>query len=56
MHTSRLEELKARKPIFHHPEKFGKTQEDIEVQMCEEFWEVGAQWKILYHQGTVIEE
>jgi hypothetical protein len=37
-----LDELKSREPIFHHPEKFGKTKQDIENQMCDEFWEVGA--------------
>ncbi|OJV16122.1 MAG: hypothetical protein BGO27_02675 [Alphaproteobacteria bacterium 33-17] len=37
-----LNELKAREPIFHHPDKFGKTKEDILNQICEEFWEVGA--------------
>lgn len=25
-----LNELKSREPIFHHPEKFGKTKQDIE--------------------------
>jgi hypothetical protein len=25
-----LEELKSKEPIFHHPEKFGKTKQDIE--------------------------
>ncbi|MBN8827965.1 MAG: DUF4440 domain-containing protein [Sphingobacteriia bacterium] len=37
-----LNELKAREPIFHHPDKFGKTKEDILNQICDEFWEVGA--------------
>ena len=49
-----LDELKSREPIFHHPEKFGKTKEDIENQMCDEFWEVGASGN-LYTKQDVIE-
>lgn len=49
-----LEELKAREPIFHHPNKFGKTKQDIENQMCDEFWEVGASGNI-YTKKDVIE-
>jgi hypothetical protein len=49
-----LEELKAREPIFHHPEKFGKTRKDIEAQMCDEFWEVGASGNV-YTKEDVIE-
>jgi ribosomal protein S18 acetylase RimI-like enzyme len=37
-----LDELKSREPILHHPEKFGKTKQDISKQMCDEFFEVGA--------------
>lgn len=40
--TQVLEELKAREPIFHHPDKFGKTKQDILDMTCDEFWEVGA--------------
>ena len=36
-----LEELKAREPIFHHPE-FGVTRADFENMMATDFWEVGA--------------
>jgi hypothetical protein len=36
-----LEELKAREPIFHHPE-FGTTRRDYENMTHPEFWEVGA--------------
>jgi hypothetical protein len=36
-----LEELKAREPIFHHPE-FGTDREDFEAMTDPEFWEVGA--------------
>ncbi len=49
-----LEELKSREPIFHHPQKFGKTKEDISKQMCDEFWEVGASGTV-YTQDDVIE-
>ena len=49
-----LEELKSREPIFHHPARFGKTKKDIEDQMCDEFWEVGASGSI-YSKQTVIE-
>ena len=49
-----LEELKSREPIFHHPEKFGKTKQDIENQMCDEFWEVGASGNV-YTRANVIE-
>jgi hypothetical protein len=48
-----LEELKSSEPIFHHPEKFGKTKQDIEAQMCEEFWEVGASGNV-YTKSDVI--
>lgn len=36
-----LEELKAREPIFHHPE-LGTTRADFERMMVQDFWEVGA--------------
>jgi aminoglycoside 6'-N-acetyltransferase len=49
-----LDELKSREPIFHHPEKFGKTKQDIENQMCDEFWEVGASGNV-YTKKDVIE-
>ena len=48
-----LDELKSREPIFHHPEKFGKTKEDIERQMCDEFWEVGASGNVYTKQDVV---
>ena len=34
-------ELKAREPIFHHPE-FGTTRIDFESMLAGDFWEVGA--------------
>lgn len=49
-----LEELKAREPIFHHPDKFGKTKYDIESQVCDEFWEVGSSGNV-YTKQYVIE-
>lgn len=48
-----LEELKSREPIFHHPEKFGKTKQDIENQMCDEFWEVGASGNVYTKQDVI---
>ncbi len=45
-----LAELKSREPIFHHSEKFGKTKQDIENQMCDEFWEVGASGNVYTKQ------
>ncbi len=48
-----LAELKSREPIFHHPEKFGKTRQDIEAQMCEEFWEVGASGNVYTKQDVI---
>lgn len=37
-----LNQLAMREPIFHHPDKFGKTRQDILDMTCDEFWEVGA--------------
>ena len=48
-----LAQLKAREPIFHHPEKFGKTKQDIEAQMCDEFWEVGASGRVYTKQDVI---
>ncbi|RUP38090.1 MAG: DUF4440 domain-containing protein [Acinetobacter sp.] len=48
-----LDELKSREPIFHHPEKFGKTKEDIENQICDEFWEVGASGNVYTKQDVI---
>ncbi|HEX7112161.1 MAG TPA: DUF4440 domain-containing protein [Mizugakiibacter sp.] len=42
--ASVLEELRAREPIFHHPE-FGTARADYEAMMDEGFWEVGASGK-----------
>lgn len=53
-----LEEIKleliSREPIFHHPDKFGKTRQDILNLMCEEFWEVGASGNV-YTKEDIIE-
>lgn len=38
INLSILEELKIREPVFHHPEKFGITKQDISKQICDEFW------------------
>ena len=48
-----LEELKIREPIFHHPEKFGKTKQDIENQICDEFLEVGASGNVYTKQDVI---
>jgi hypothetical protein len=48
-----LEELKSREPIFHHPEQFGTTKQDIENQMCDEFWEVGASGNVYTRQDVI---
>jgi len=48
-----LDELKSREPIFHHPEKFGKTKQDIENQMCDDFWEVGASGNVYTRQDVI---
>jgi hypothetical protein len=48
-----FKELKSREPIFHHPEKFGKTKEDIENQMCDDFWEVGASGTVYNKQDII---
>ena len=48
-----LDELKSREPIFHHPEKFGKTKEDISKQICDEFWEVGASGNVYTKQDVI---
>lgn len=47
-------ELIAREPIFHHPDKFGTTKEDILAMMGEEFWEVGASGNV-YNKEYVVE-
>jgi hypothetical protein len=48
-----LEQLKQREPIFHHPEKFGNTVQDIENQICDEFWEVGASGNVYTKQDVI---
>ncbi|MCF8462828.1 MAG: hypothetical protein K9G11_02850 [Rickettsiaceae bacterium] len=48
-----LKELKSREPIFHHPEKFGKAKQDIENQMCDEFWEIGASGNVYTKQDVI---
>lgn len=49
-----LNELKRREPIFHHPDEFGRTRQDILNMTCEGFWEVGASGTI-YTREEVIE-
>jgi hypothetical protein len=49
-----LKELKMREPIFHHPDDFGRTRQDILNMTCDEFWEVGASGNV-YSREHVIE-
>jgi hypothetical protein len=49
-----LDELKAREPIFHHPE-FGTSRADFEKMMDPAFWEVGASGK-RYSREYVLDE
>lgn len=49
-----LEELKDREPIFHYPEKFGRSRQEVEAQMCDQFREVGASGNV-YTKEVVIE-
>ena len=55
MHTDLLilEELRSREPLFHHPDRFGTSVQDIENQMCDEFWEVGASGTIYTKQDVM---
>lgn len=48
-----LEELTALEPIFHHPDKQGKTEQDILAQMSDEFWEVGASGNVYTREDVV---
>lgn len=50
-----LKELESREPVFHHPERFGNTVQDIENQMCDEFWKIGASGNV-YTKQNVIED
>jgi hypothetical protein len=49
-----LNELKAREPIFHHPE-LGTTQKDFENMMVSDYWEVGASGR-RYGKDAILEE
>lgn len=50
-----LKELQSREPIFHHPDQFGRTEQDIVTQMCDEFWEVGASGNVYTKQDVISE-
>ena len=52
-YPSILEELKEREPIFHHPDKFGRSERDIIEQVCDEFWEVGASGNVYTRQYVI---
>jgi hypothetical protein len=49
-----LEELRAREPIFHHPE-FGTTRVDFDKLMAPDFWEVGASGR-RYSRESILNE
>ena len=42
--TEVLDELRAREPLFHHPQ-FGTTRSHWEAMTTEDFWQVGASWR-----------
>ena len=48
------EELRAREPIFHHPE-FGTTRADFDEMMAPDFWEVGASGR-RYSRESILDE
>lgn len=48
-----LEQLKAKEPIFHHPEIDGTSKEEVEKITDPNFWEVGASGNI-YNREMVI--
>ncbi len=51
--SSVFESLFLREPIFHHPDRFGRTREAILDQMDADFWEVGASGTI-YTKDEII--
>jgi hypothetical protein len=46
-----LEELSARKPLFHRPE-FGTTRAEFEAMTAPDFWEIGASGRIYSRDST----
>jgi hypothetical protein len=42
--TEVLDELRAREPLFHHPQ-FGTTRSHLEAMTTEDSWQVGASWR-----------
>ena len=46
-------QLSSIEPLFHHPDKFGRNEKDIENQMCDEFWEVGASGNIYTKEDVI---
>jgi hypothetical protein len=52
--ASVLKELRAREPIFHHPE-FGTTRADFDNMMTPDFWEVGASGR-RYSRKSILDE
>lgn len=48
-----LEELKAREPIFHHPDKFGRSKQDVMDMTCDKFFEVGASCNVYTRESVI---
>ncbi len=48
-----LAELKAREPIFHHPDKFGRRKDEVESIVCDEFFEVGASGNLWSKENVI---
>jgi hypothetical protein len=48
-----LQELISREPIFHHPDKFGRTRQDIQNQMSDDFFEIGASGRVYTKQDII---
>jgi aminoglycoside 6'-N-acetyltransferase len=51
--TSIFNQLVIREPIFHHPDQFGRTQQDILDMTCEGFWEVGASGNVYSREDVI---
>lgn len=45
-------ELRAREPLFHHPE-FGITRAELEEMITPDYWEVGASGKVYDRQFVI---
>ena len=50
--TEILAELRAREPLFHHPEP-GTTGDDLAPMLSPDFWRVGASGRVYSRQETI---